>query len=139
MQRAKSEIKFLEKQIKKLENAAGKIIFSNSKLDEQFKLLTEIKGVGEKLALAIIADMPDIKNFEKAGQFAAFAGVPPPLISNRGPSVNGKSHLSKIGSKSTRKVLYMNVLVVKNHNLHFQKFAQKLQKKARLQRSLSVQ
>ena len=131
------EIKFLKKQIVLLEDEAQKIINSNQNLKEQFDRITEIKGVGEKLALAIIADMPDVSNFQKSGQFSAFAGVSPSHFQS-GSSVRGKSHISRLGSKSIRKVLYMSALVVKNHNPYFQKFVQKLHKKCKAPKVIIV-
>lgn len=131
------EIKFLKNQIALLEDVAQKIINSNQNLKEQFDRITEIKGVGEKLALAIIADMPDVSNFQKSGQFSAFAGVSPSHFQS-GSSVRGNSHISRLGSKSIRKVLYMSALVVKNHNPHFQRFVQKLQKKGKAPKVIIV-
>ena len=131
------EIKFLKNQIALLEDEAQKIINSNQNLKEQFDRITKIKGVGEKLALAIIADMPDVSNFQKSGQFSAFAGVSPSHFQS-GSSVRGKSHISRLGSKSIRKILYMSALVVKNHNPHFQKFVQKLQKKGKAPKVIIV-
>lgn len=64
-----AEIKFLKKQITLLEDESRKIINSNKHLKEKVNRITEIKGVGEKLALAIIADMPDVSNFQKSGNF----------------------------------------------------------------------
>ncbi len=132
-----AEIKFLKKQIALLEDEAQKIINSDQNLKEKFDRITEIKGVGEKLALAIISDMPDVSNFQKSGQFSAFAGVSPSHFQS-GSSVRGKSHISRLGSKSIRKVLYMSALVVKNHNPHFQKFVQKLQKKGKTPKVIIV-
>ena len=133
----RDEIKFLKKQITLLEDETRKIINSNQDLKQQFDRITEIKGVGEKLALTIIADMPDVSNFQKSGQFSAFAGVSPAHFQS-GSSVRGKSRISRLGSKSTRKVLYMSALVVKNHNPHFQKFVQKLQKKSKAPKVIIV-
>jgi len=132
-----AEIKFLKKQIALLEDEAQKIINSDQNLKEKFDRITEIKGVGEKLALAIISDMPDVSNFQKSGQFSAFAGVSPSHFQS-GSSVHGKSHISRLGSKSIRKVLYMSALVVKNHNPYFQKFVQKLQKKCKAPKVIIV-
>jgi transposase len=133
----RDEIKFLKKQIDLLENESRKIIDSNQNLKEQFDRITEIKGVGEKLALAIIAVMPDVSNFQESGQFSAFAGVSPSHFES-GSSVHGKSHISRLGSKSIRKVLYMSALVVKNHNPHFRKFVRKLQKKGKAPKVIIV-
>ena len=67
---------------------------------------------------------------EKSGQFAAFVGVTPTHKESR-TSVLGKSHISKIGTHSVRKVLYMSAINVKNHNPHFQKVVRKLQRKGK--------
>ena len=130
------EIKFLKTQIDSLEKAAREIIESNDDLKSKFARITEIKGVGEKMALAILADMPDVKNFQKASQFAAFAGVTPSHFQSE-MSVNGKSHISKFGSRNVRKALYMSALVAKNYNPHFQKFAHELQQGAKPRKSSS--
>ena len=102
-----------------------------------FDRITEIKGVGEKVAMAIIADMPDVQNFQKAGQFAAFAGVTPSHFQS-GASVHGKSHISRLGSHTVRKALYMCALVVKNRNPHFQNFVLKLEKKGKAPKVIIV-
>jgi len=124
------EIEFIKKQIKTLENEVKKIVKGNEKLKKQFDLLTSIKGVGAKTSLTILADMPDVDSFKDAKQYASFTGVTPSHFLS-GTSVNGGSHISKIGSKKIRKVLYMCALVVKNRNKHFEKFVQKLEKKGK--------
>jgi hypothetical protein len=48
-----------------------------------------------------------------------------------GTSINGKSHISRMGAKNIRKVLYMSSLVVKNHNSRFENFVQKLESKGK--------
>ncbi|MDR2067950.1 MAG: transposase [Holosporaceae bacterium] len=48
-----------------------------------------------------------------------------------GTSANGKSHISRMGAKNIRKVLYMSSLVVKNHNPRFKNFVQRLEKKGK--------
>ena len=131
------EIKFLKTQIDSLEKAAREIIESNDDLKSKFARITEIKGVGEKMALAILADMPDVKNFQKASQFAAFAGVTPSHFQSE-MSVNGKSHISKFGSRNVRKALYMSALVAKNYNPHFQKFVCELQKRGKAPKVIIV-
>ena len=59
------EITFLKNQIDLLENEARKIINFNKHLKEKFNRITEIKGVGEKSAPAILADMSDVSSFQK--------------------------------------------------------------------------
>ena len=73
----KNEIEFLEKNIKELEDEIMKIIESNPDLRLKFEQLTAITGVGPKVALSILAGMPDVENFQNAGQFASFIGITP--------------------------------------------------------------
>ena len=133
----KKEIDFIKSMIKTLENEAKRIVEDNKKLKTRFDLITSIKGVGSKMALTILADMPDVDKFEDAKQYAAFVGVTPYHFQS-GTSVNGKSHISKFGSKKVRKILYMSALVVKNHNTYFEKFVDKLQKKGKAPKIIIV-
>jgi transposase len=124
------ETEFVKKTIKALEFEARRIVENDEHLRSQFDHLTSIKGVGTKMALTILADMPDVNKFESAKQYAAFVGVTPSHFQS-GTSVNRKSHISKFGSRRIRKILYMNALVVKNHNKHFADFVNKLEKKGK--------
>lgn len=126
----KEEIKYLKKLIAQLEERILQIIEKNPKLKQKFESLIAIKGVGEKTALAILVDMPDIEHFEKSGQFAAFVGITPAHFRS-GTSVKGKSKISRVGSKNVRKTLYMSAINVKNYNPNFQNFVQKLQRKGK--------
>jgi len=131
------EIKFVKKAIKDLEIEAKKIVKENEKLKKHFDILTSIKGVGAKTALTILADMPDVDKFENAKQYAAFIGVTPSHFQS-GTSINGKSRISKLGSKRIRKILYMSALVAKNKNKHFEKFVRKLEKKGKAAKVIIV-
>lgn len=125
-----SEIEFLKQQIGELEEEIRKIIENNKDLMLKFQRLMEVKGVGERTAIAILTDMPDVSNFEKSEQFAAFAGVTPAHFES-GTSVKGKSHISKIGAGRLRKILYMSAINVKNHNPYFKNFVERLQQKGK--------
>ena len=124
----KREIRFVEKNLELLEKEAQRIINSSEKLKENYIKLIVIKGVGERTAITILADMPDVKNFKNAKQYAAFAGVTPSHYES-GSSVRGKSRISRIGSSKVRKSLYMAALVVKNRNQHFAQFYSRLASK----------
>jgi transposase len=79
-----------------------------------------IKGIGHLTAIAVVAEMPSVDNFDHARQFTAFAGLNPEHYQS-GSSVNKKGRICKIGSERIRKALYMPAIVVKNFNPHFTK------------------
>ena len=132
-----AEIAFIKKAIDKLETEVKKIIDRNDKLKHRFELLVGIKGVGPKMATTILADMPDVSNFKTAKQFAAYVGVTPSHFQS-GTSVKGKSRISRLGSKTVRKVLYMCSLAVKNHNPFFSNWVQSLTKKGKAAKVIIV-
>ena len=43
------------------------IVQNNPELKHKYELLSDIKGVGEKTALTIIADVPDVRCFKNSG------------------------------------------------------------------------
>ncbi|GHS91977.1 IS110 family transposase [Alphaproteobacteria bacterium] len=118
----------LEEVLKKLERRTEKQIKENPYLEEKMPRLTAIVGVGKERSYQILANMPQVERFEKAKQYAAFAGVTPSAFES-GSSVKRKAHLSKAGVQSVRKTLYMSALSVKNYNKDFAPFVDRLQKK----------
>lgn len=129
-------ITFIKSQIRDLENEAKKIVGNDEKMKNNFEIITSIKGVGERLAHAILADM-NFEDFENGKQFAAFCGVTPALFES-GSSVRKKSKISKMGSAKIRKILYMNALVVKNRNPHFTGFVRRLEARGKCAKVIIV-
>ena len=74
--------------------------------------------------------MPNVSNFERFEQFAAFVDVTP-YYQESGISGLGKSHISKIRTQSVRKTLYMSAINDKNNNPHIRNLVQKLQRKGK--------
>lgn len=107
-------IKFINTEIKTIKATISVIIKANESLNEQVKLLTSIKGIGDRTAWSILAYIGDISFFDNAKQVACYAGLTP-KISQSGTSIN-KSSVSKIGHKKLRKSLYMPALVAIRHN-----------------------
>ena len=124
------EIQHCKDRIKELSEEIDRFIQSHDDLKKQFQTLTSIKGVGPKLAVAILVGMPDVNQFDNAQQYAAFVGLAPSHYQS-GSSVNGRSHISRKGSSLLRKKAYMAALVIKQSNEYFAKWIQKLEKKGK--------
>lgn len=113
-----------------IEKKIDKLLDQNQTLKQDIDNITTIPGVGKITAVAVLAETPDFSLFKDARQIAAFAGLTPKHHSS-GTSINKKSRISKIGSKTLRKALYFPAIVVKNHNEVFKIFAAKMKKKGK--------
>ena len=114
----------LEQKISDLEKELDKVVKNDSEMNEQFKLITSIPGIGSIISYSILERIPDIKLFTHAKQFAAFIGVSPKQ--NQSGKWAGKTTISKIGDRRLRAVLYMGALVAKRHNPALKNFTQAL-------------
>lgn len=118
------------KKIEIIKNSIRKLLKQHKELLENFQLLLTIPGIGEESAIAILAEIPDIKAFRDARQLAAYTGVIPKNITS-GSSVHSKPRLSKSGSQTLRKALFFPAIVAKNHNPIIVSFCQRLKKKGK--------
>ena len=87
-------------------------------------------GIGKTTATAIIAELPEIQEFQDARQMAAFLGLTPSHKTS-GSSVRFKSRISKMGSGILRKALYWPAIVAKSHNPILKHFSEKLKRKGK--------
>ncbi|MEI6627884.1 MAG: transposase [Alphaproteobacteria bacterium] len=93
-------------------------------------MLESIPGIGHKTSVAILSELPDIKNFKNAKEVTAFAG----LGSKRkesGTSVRVRGSLCKRGSSALRKALFFPAIVAKQHNPILKEFSERLVNKGK--------
>lgn len=77
------------------------LIISDDNLNDQLKLITSIKGVGEQTALFMIAYTHGFTKFGTWRKFASYCGIAPfPNVS--GTSVRGKKS-EKFGKQKDKK------------------------------------
>ena len=126
-------ISSIDSQILAMESEMKKIVKENKDISDIVEAFDEIKGIGFLTACAVIANMPDVKNFSNAKEYAAFIGITPTIFES-GSSVKKSSKISKIGAKHVRSTLYMSAISVKNHNKHFSGFVQRLEKRGKCPR-----
>ena len=67
----------IEENINNLEKEISLLLDSNPEVHAQWNLLKSIPGIGGTTATAILAELPDVKEFSNAREVAAFAGLTP--------------------------------------------------------------
>jgi transposase len=82
-------------------------------LKRDFALLTSIDGVGPITALTVLAEIGDLRRFERARQLTAYVGVSPQIVRS-GTSVRGKTRMCKRGNERVRRALYLSAMATLN-------------------------
>jgi transposase len=123
-------IAYLSEQIKRTEALISDHIGKHPGLKRQRELLDSIPGVGEATAAALLAEVPDIKQYKSAREVAAFAGLVP-RERQSGSSVRGRVRLSKIGNARLRKALYCPAVTALRCSTFFQAWAEGLRQRGK--------
>lgn len=95
----------LGKQIAECQVSMQNLIDNNKILKHKQKILQTITGIGKTTAQILLAVMSDIGRFPTARHLVSWLGLSP-IIKDSGKK-QGQSVLSKMGSRSIRKALYM--------------------------------
>ncbi|OAM03443.1 IS110 family transposase [Wolbachia endosymbiont of Dactylopius coccus] len=120
----------IEQSIEIIKNSIRELLKQHKELLKDFQLLLTIPGIGEESAIAILAEVPDIKAFINARQLAAYAGTIPRNVTS-GSSVHAKPRLSKSGSRTLCKALFFPAITAKNYNPIVITFCQRLKEKGK--------
>lgn len=108
-------IKELDKQIERLENETELIIENQEALQQNFRLLTSIKGVGKVLALASIIKTNNFTRFDAARKFACFCGTAP-FEHSSGTSIKGRTRVSHLADKKMKTLLDLSAKSAIQHD-----------------------
>lgn len=98
------KISRLEKEIKELEVQMAAAIESNESINDNYKLLISVVGVGRIIASALLCSTGNFKKFETHRQFACYCGTAP-FEYTSGISIKGKTKVSSIGNKKLKALL----------------------------------
>src|SRR6266576_2794265 len=99
-------IKQLETQVRKLRAAALDLIMSEPELKRRYELLLTVKGIGQKSAISILAELAVMPSDMSARQWVAHAGLDPRQFES-GTSIKLPPRISKRGNKYLRSALYL--------------------------------
>jgi transposase len=118
-------VTFLSEQIQETQKAIHDLIRQHSGLKEKQDLLTSIPGIGPSTAALLLSELPNVSQFQRAGQAAAFAGLVP-RVRQSGSSVHSRPRLSKFGSPRLRKGLFFPAMVALRFNPLVREFGERL-------------
>lgn len=122
----KRQIKGFQKEIKALRTEIGKLVKQDPHLQSKNKLIQSIPGLGVIATQIVIAELPDIEQFDDARQLAAWAGLTPRHHSS-GTSGKTRTPITKIGSVHLRRGLFMPAMTARVHNPLLKEFGDRLQ------------
>jgi transposase len=93
-------------------------------------LLDSIPGIVEATAAALLAKVPDLKQYRSAREVAAFAGLVP-REQQSGGSIRGRVRLSQIGNARLRKALYFPAVTALRCSPFCQQWAEGLRQRGK--------
>jgi transposase len=129
-------VHMLKEQIKLVNKSLDSLI-ALAKQTPYFLILKSIPGVGDKLAVSIIAEMGDINNFSSADKLVAFAGLDPTVYQS-GKQTGEHLKITKKGNKRLRTSLYLACQVACQKRMKENKIKSFYNKKKQQDRPLST-
>jgi len=105
----KEHIRFLERQVQKLEDSFKSELKQYPQWQQSLDLLQSIPGVGPIIAAVLLTETGAFASFVEARQLTAYAGIAPVPYTS-GSSVKRPSSISKVGNARLRRALYMAAL-----------------------------
>lgn len=120
----------IQTEIESTEAKLAQQVAQHPALKHAYSLLRSVKGLGPIASWTLLAEMPDLANYDDAAAAAADAGVTP-AHHQSGETVHRKSKVSKVGKASIRGVLYLPALTAIRWNPLIKAFAANLEKKGK--------
>lgn len=131
-------IRYFETQRKEVIAKIQKLIKEDDFLNTQINLLITVDGIGEKSAWVILSELKfdSIENLSPKAQVSN-AGLSPKKYESANISTK-RTHISKMGNKLIRKVLYMPALSCIKRENYFTPFYNRLRKNGKTHRQAQV-
>lgn len=123
-----SHIKYLEKELAKLEKNLERLINKDPILKDKAERLDEIEGVGKITAMTVLLHMPELGRLTPK-EVSALAGVAP--FNQDSGQMKGKRQIWG-GRAVVRSALYMSILAARRYNPVIKKFYDRLIERGKL-------
>ena len=109
--RWKKVIKSIDEQIAAIDAEIDSIIAADPVLTRQKELLKSVDGIGDRIAINMIAITGGFTRFKDARHFCSFAGLTPYKYDS-GTSVRSKAKISKRANQTMKTLLHLSALNV---------------------------
>ncbi|MFD2101443.1 IS110 family transposase [Flagellimonas iocasae] len=116
-------IAYLENEIDAIEKEIEKIVQNDSDLNDNYKLITSIKGIGTVIANNLIIKTENFKGINTAKKAAAFAGVCP--YPNSSGKISMTSKTSHMADKKLKSLLFLAAKKAVTHNKEYSLYAER--------------
>ena len=120
-----SALEFLNGKLKEITDTFIEEVKKSNKDDIGF--ISSIKGISDITACHFITEVKDIKRFSTRNKLIAFAGTDP-SVKQSGTSIHSNGRISKKGSRTLRRYLYLMAQSLVIHNEHFREYYDKKKK-----------
>ena len=120
--RIEAHLSWLEKDLDELDDGLRQAVRQSAIWREKENLLRSVPGVGERVSITLLANLPELGNMDRR-QIAALVGVAP--FNRDSGTLRGKRSVWG-GRARVRSVLYMGALVASRCNPVIRKFYQRL-------------
>ena len=102
-------VKQLDNKLLRVEEELNSLITSDAQIQENYKLITSVQGVGKVLAWNLLIKTNNFKTINDPRKLACYVGVVP-FDFQSGTSINKKPRVSFMADKQVKKVLHMAAL-----------------------------
>ena len=98
-------LRYLDREVKKLELKIKQTVANDTDLDRDVKLLVTIPGIGLMTAAVVLSYLGDLRRFVNTRELSAFSGLSPRRVESG--MFKGTTRISRMGSPELRAALFM--------------------------------
>ena len=113
----------LDTEIEAVEKEIDVLIRANQDLNENYELVTSIKGIGPVIATDLLIKTGNFKIIDTARKAASYAGVCP--FPNTSGKMVGKSKTSPFADRKLKSLIYMGAKSAVKHNKEYKLYYQR--------------
>jgi transposase len=123
-EQSQKDIERINKEIKEVEKRMLEQIASDESLQENYELVSSIKGVALINTAAILVATQNFTRFENSRQFACYAGMAP-FGKQSGTSINAKPRVSNLANKKIKVLLTQAAKCAGRHDPNIKQYYQR--------------